>query len=263
MVRKVLGLVFLFLVVGGYVGAFTMVDDFDTDPSSRWSLNGNAGWTGYRLVLTPDISNQRSSIWYSQSFNLSKYSRLEAEFDMYLGLTDGGADGITFALIDVSNGLNVLGGYGGGLGYGGIGNSLAVEFDTFYNSEADTISSDHVGVDLNGQTISGVVKSLTAASLGNVEDNNWHHVKVDFDLSEKTISVYVDNFLRINNFVVSDFTPFEAYIGFTGATGGAHNLQEVDNFKLELTPVPLPGAVGFLGGGLFLLGIGLRRKKSS
>ena len=255
MFKKILSMtiLFYFLVLGGYAGALTITDDFSTDPSARWSLNENASWDGLRITLTPDSSDKRGSIWYKQSFGLSKYSRLEAEFDIYLGYHEG-ADGITFALIDTSNGLNAIGGWGGDLGYKGINNSLAVEFDT-YKNDVDTTSSDHVGIDLNGD-----YHSLTIAALPNLEDNNWHHVKVDFDLSGKAISVWVDNDLKINNYVVSDFTPFQAYVGFTGATGGLYNLQQVDNFNLNLTPVPLPGTIGLLGGGLLLLGITKRSR---
>ncbi len=159
-----------------------------------------------------------------------------AEFDAYLGTKDiYGADGITFAIIDTSNGLNAIGGSGGDLGYGGIaGNSLAVELDTYSNPIEP--SSDHIGIDLNGS-----VTSLTTAGVPNLEDGNWHHVEVDFDISQKTISVYLDGTLYIDNYVVSGFTPFNAYFGFTGGTGYYTNYQEIDNVNITLTPVPLPG----------------------
>ena len=57
----------------------------------------------------------------------------------------GGADGLTFT---VQTNANNVGGIGGGLGYQGIGNSVAVEFDTYDNGEFG--GSNHVGIDVNG-----------------------------------------------------------------------------------------------------------------
>ncbi len=247
---------FLFLSVSpnySVAGVITITDDFSTDPSTNWTLNGDASWNGLRITLTPALSYQAGSIWYNTGYDLSKYSNLKAEFDAYLGYVDYGADGITFAIIDTSNGLNALGGDGGALGYGGIpGNSLAIELDTYSNPSEP--SSDHIGIDLNGSTA-----SLITAAVPNLEDNTWHHVEVDFDISQKTISVYLDGVLCIDNYTVTGFTPFNAYFGFTGGTGYYKNLQQIDNVNITLTPVPLPGTFWLFGGGL-VGGLILRRK---
>jgi Bacterial lectin len=67
------------------------------------------------------------------------------------------ADGITFVLAATSTGL---GAGGGQIGYGGVPNSVAIEFDTFNTGGGDGNSSNHVGIDTNGV--------LTDTSLTNV-----------------------------------------------------------------------------------------------
>ena len=62
------------------------------------------------------------------------------------------------------------------------------------------------------------------------------------------------------NYTITDFTPCEAYFGFTGATGGLRNLQSVDNFNLTLIPVPIPSSMLLLLSGL-IGGLYLRTKE--
>ena len=102
---KRLSVYFIFLFLFSFVspnysvaGVITITDDFSTDPSTNWTLNGDASWNGLRITLTPALSYQAGSIWYNTGYDLSKYSNLKAEFDAYLGYVDYyGADGITFA----------------------------------------------------------------------------------------------------------------------------------------------------------------------
>ena len=63
--------------------------------------------------------------------------------------TVAGGDGLAFILHgDVGVGSAALGTGGGGLGYGGLPNALAVEFDTWYNagSESGDLPFDHITV---------------------------------------------------------------------------------------------------------------------
>ena len=109
-------LVCCFLMGFSQAKAFTIMDDFSSDPATNWQLNGDAEWNGAQVHLTLSQLYQSGSMWYKQSFDLSKYKSFIVEFDFSVGYLDDGADGITFAVIDKSNGLNALGSGGGGLG---------------------------------------------------------------------------------------------------------------------------------------------------
>ncbi|NPA40137.1 MAG: hypothetical protein GXO57_06825 [Thermodesulfobacteria bacterium] len=249
---------FFFLVANGW--ATYIYDDFSS--SANWSLNGRAFITNLGVGVLTDYYYQAGSMWYKQAFDLSKYSTLKADFDINVGFNgygELGAEGITFAIIDTKNGLNALGEKGRGLGYEGIPNSIAVEFDTFQNigplgSPLDP-SKDHIGIDKDGS-----VESLITVIPHNFEDNLWHHVTVFLDLTTGKITVALDGKVYIKDYKIDNFAPFNAYIGFTGATGRyLYNNQKVDNLKLTLTPiaaVPLPGSALLLGCGLIgFLGI--------
>jgi hypothetical protein len=62
------------------------------------------------------------------------------------------ADGIVFVLAASSTGL---GSTGGDIGYGGVGHSIGIEFDTYNNGGADGNSSNHIAVNENGNIING------------------------------------------------------------------------------------------------------------
>ena len=55
-----------------------------------------------------------------------------------------GADGFAFVLHGDSNATATLGAGGEGMGYAGIRNAIAVEFDTWYNPDAGDLFTDHV-----------------------------------------------------------------------------------------------------------------------
>ncbi len=247
-----LGFFFFFASKGWAVYIY---DDFSS--SANWSINGNAYISSTGEGVLTNSPYQAGSMWYNQAFDLSKYSALIADFDVYLGSNDYGADGVTFAIIDTTNGLTALGAGGGSFGYGGIPNSLAVEFDTYQNTANSDPINDHIGIDQNGSVI-----SLITASTSNLEDGLWHHASVFIDLTVGKVTVVLDNVVYIADYQIGNFTPFNAYIGFTGGTGYFSNLQKVDNMALTLTtPVtaPIPGSALLLGGGLIGF-LGIRKK---
>jgi hypothetical protein len=56
----------------------------------------------------------------------------------------------SFAFVIQGEGLNALGNNGKALGYGGINNSLAVEFDTYFNNEENDPYENHISVQTRG-----------------------------------------------------------------------------------------------------------------
>jgi hypothetical protein len=207
---------------------------------AQFVLNGNATVTSPECSdstttyqLTPDLNTQAGEIWYTTQVSLS--NRFDIQFQMYLGSKaySVGADGICFVFQQQS--VNA-GSSGGGMGYGGITPSLAVEFDTYHNSWDPTFchtaiekNGDVEHTDNSGNNLAGPVQLDPANP--NLPDGNWHNMEVIWDPGLQTLSVYYDCIFRVaytGDVVDSIFggNP-NVYWGFTGGTGGSDNQQEV------------------------------------
>ena len=112
---------------------------------------------GPTLRLTGASDRLRGAAWYrrpqevAEGFTTTfKYritepsSRCNVLNDSHEHCVSRGADGLAFVI--QGQGIDALGDGGKGLGYAGIANSLAVEFDTFYNHEVLDPYHNHISV---------------------------------------------------------------------------------------------------------------------
>src|SRR5262245_54031391 len=101
----------------------------DFSSTAGLDLNGDATQVGNRIRLTPSVGG----LFMAGSFFHSTLQQVDAgfttSFDFQIHApTNTGADGFTFLIQNSAAGTAALGGVGVDLGYGGIANSLAVEF---------------------------------------------------------------------------------------------------------------------------------------
>ncbi len=206
------------------------INSMDVDPNILL-VQGNAFPSGDCYELTSATQNQRGTAWSQQTIDLEQNFTLEANIN--LGSANGGADGLTFALIGESVGNDALGDGGGSLGLGGISPSFGVDFDTYDNGSVD-ISNDHIGFWANGNVFSSLQSTVCASSnCANIEDGNDHAIKIEWDASQQLMQVYFDGNLRTSyagNIVSQYFSGnSNVYWGFGAGTGGAVNNQKVCN----------------------------------
>jgi gliding motility-associated-like protein len=210
--------------------------------AQQYTVNGNASQDDcHTYTLTQNVTGQSGSVW--NNFKIDLTQSFDFTFDVYLGQLETnveGADGITFVLQPVSTSI---GSSGGGLGFQNIAPSIGVTLDTYQNSSPDNDPSyDHIAIQRNGDLNHSSSNNLAgyvpiSATSNNVEDGNWHTLKVTWNATTKTLEAYFDGVLRvtvINDMVNTTFSgnPF-VFWGFTGSTGGLRNLQR---FKTTLSP---------------------------
>ncbi|MDA9875975.1 gliding motility-associated C-terminal domain-containing protein [Flavobacteriaceae bacterium] len=178
--------------------------------------------------LTQASGNQSGFVWSQNLVNFEQNFNLEAE--IYLGSQNAGADGIAFVIQAISNNEGSL---GGGIGYAGISPSLAIEFDTWWNSGSDPTQDDHVALIANGEPweMSAHSAYIPYVSVSNLEDGQWHPILITWDGTDKILSLTLDG-VSIFSTTLDIPTLFfngnpDLYWGFTAATGGANNLQQV------------------------------------
>lgn len=199
-------------------------------------------------IITPDEAFQTGGVWYDNPIDF------DLDFSIYyqnnFGFRDfDGADGM--ALVFKGNPTPVIGGEGGNLGYGGIAPSLAIEFDTYLNADFGDLISDHIAIMRDGDAdhtnvsanLSGPVQASSTSA--NIEDGISHEVRIEWNATSKTLSVFFDCLLRLtlnqdvkNTIFAGDDSVF---FGFVGSTGGLTNLHQVcfnrvsfvDNLQIE------------------------------
>jgi gliding motility-associated-like protein len=198
---------------------------------AQYTVNGNAFRENCNCyTLTQNFGNQSGSVWNNNRINLTQ--SFAFTFDVFLGCSDGGADGIAFVLQPISTSV---GSSGGGMGVQGISPSVAVTLDTYQNSSPDSDPFyDHIAIQLNGDVNHASANTLTpntpiSATNNDVEDCQMHLLKIVWDAPNSTITVFFDGVQRVavtRDFVNSVFGGnAQVFWGFTGATGGLSNLQ--------------------------------------
>jgi gliding motility-associated-like protein len=200
---------------------------------AQYTVNGDAFSTSCRCytLTTRTTDFQSGSVWNNNRIDLRQ------SFDFYfivnLGCADDGADGIAFVLQPISTSV---GSSGGGMGFSGIQPSLGITMDTYQNANPDNDPVfDHMAIQLNGdlnhaspQTISPTVP--ISATSNNVEDCQDHLLRVVWNANTNLLRIFFDGQLRLSvsrDLVANVFNnnPL-VYWGFTGATGGATNIQK-------------------------------------
>lgn len=203
--------------------------------SAQYTQNGSATATNcHCYILTPNKLNISGSVWNNNKIDLRQ--SFDFQFNVFLGCNDlNGADGIVFALQPISTSV---GSTGGGMGFEGISPSVGITLDTWQNIQYNDPVYDHIDFQFNGNlTHTGVPPPISATS-DNVEDCNWHTLRITWDAGAKTYTAYFDGQQRIStvNDLVS--TTFKGdpmvFWGFTGSTGGSSNLQQ---FCTALNPI--------------------------
>jgi Bacterial lectin/Domain of unknown function (DUF1929) len=185
------------------------------------TVNGSATYlaANHAYTLTPDATNQAGSVNFNDKVDLTH--NFNMAFDIYFGPKQAAADGMTFVLDNDPKGVNAVGGTGGNLGAIGLQNGLAIEFNTYQNAHTEIIN-----------TAAGPGGALTpATNLGNIVDGRWHQVDVTWDSQAQTLRYWVDGKLdgTLTGNIATQYLGGQttAYVGFTGATGGAHDIQQV------------------------------------
>lgn len=197
--------------------------------AQEYTVNGNAEpfetCNCYRL--TQDLGTQSGSVWNNNLINLE--NSFDFSFDVYLGCSDAGADGIAFLLQPLGTSIGTS---GGGLGYTGIAPSLGVEIDTYHNGW-DSLTTDHVSLNYDGVSTHDqglpIVDALFSGA--NIEDCTYHDFRVVWDATTQTMTAYFDSELKFTYTFPYDVVDSifggnpEVFWGFTGSTGGAWNEQ--------------------------------------
>ncbi len=254
----------------------------DFSSAAGLTLQGAANVTNIPgvLQLTPAVAMKSGAAWLADPVALGPGGTFNTTFQMQISKVGGvgAADGITFFLGANTTGLGKT---GGTLGYSsGPKNSLAIEFDTFYNEGTLDSSSNHVAVDLKGflnNYASGNpygVTSCAPGSMGNgcMANGNVWTVDIDYNGLTKKLNVYVTDsaigspFHVINNYTLDALAILgtsTVYAGFTGATGGGYEQQDILNWSFDPPgAVPEPVSLSILGAGVAGAAFLRRRRKA-
>nr|CAD27484.2 lectin [Vicia faba] len=183
-------------------------------------------------------------IWDSETGNVADF---ETTFILVIDAPNGYnvADGFTFFIAPVDTKPQTGGGYLGvfnGKDYDKTAQTVAVEFDTFYNAAWDPSNGKrHIGIDVN------CIKSISTKSW-NLQNAEEAHVAISFNATTNLLSVTLlyPNSLEEENLTgytlsevvpLKDVVPEWVRIGFSATTGAEYATHEVlsRTFLSELT----------------------------
>ncbi|MGM9428227.1 DUF4347 domain-containing protein [Hydrogenophaga sp. MI9] len=194
--------------------------------ASHLTISGSATSVSSDTIrLTPNAGSQSGAA--QSTFEVALNTDFSLSFSVYLGTSDAGADGVTFIMHNDPAGAQALGFMGGGLGAQGIVDGVVIEFDTYYNGAPDLVN-DHTAM-WDSDNMSDIL--VGASDLGNIENGVWYPVTVTWTASTQTLSYSFNGvsmgsasgLVSAGRFGSGDTVHF----GWTGATGGAMNDQEV------------------------------------
>jgi hypothetical protein len=232
-------------------GGFVTNDDL----TANTSPGGRAVFVSGLARLTDAGPNEAGTVFSNIKVNITNFSTT-----FTFRFSEGSvprADGITFII--QGNSPQALGGFGGGLGYAGIRNSVAIKFDLFNNSGDPSEGPPSTGIFTDGRnpTIrqAGLPPDVPDISIdlrpSGVELDNQRPKRVTLTYNGTVLhedlldTVTGDHFtydyiVDISRFIGGD----TAFVGFGGGTGGLTAIQDIQNWIFTPGPEVLPAAPG-------------------
>ncbi|MGD1073047.1 MAG: YDG domain-containing protein [Bryobacteraceae bacterium] len=198
------------------------------------TLNGNA------LQLT-NATTETASAWLGTAIPVNSAFTTTFQFQITPAATSANSigDGFAFVIQAAQTGNATLGttGMGAYIGYAGIPNSIAVEFDTYQNTPLGDPAGSHIGIQSLGMQPNTSDHTNAAANLGGpvqvgFADGNPHSATITYNGT--TLSVFVDGnpVPVVSASVALGSLPglsagTNAFVGFTAATGAAQENSNI------------------------------------
>ncbi|MBE9011417.1 hypothetical protein IQ250_14495 [Pseudanabaenaceae cyanobacterium LEGE 13415] len=228
--------------------------------------NGSTTQFNQRLRLTPDRQTQAGTAFSTTPINIYGDTSFQTNFRLQFSGVQGtnGGHGITFMLQNSRSGANAIGSNSGGLGYSGINDSLAIKFDTIQGT--GELSNNYVAVVTNGNAtktydwadqnrVGYLAQASSPFDLNGA--NTVLNVWVDYNGITDTLNVFLSNnatkptrALISANVKLSNVVGSQAFVGFSGATGGTTSNQDVLNWSFRsstpASPQTQPGVARLL-----------------
>ncbi len=203
-----------------------------------WSRNGSAVQAGADSVLTPVATGRAGSI--VQPTPVSPEG-LHVTFTAQID-GGGGADGLTFAMLDAAKATSTsVGRSGASLGFGSLP-GVAVALDT-YQSGNDP-SGNFVGIATGATGPNFNVLTWAATAVARTELTAGTHA-VDVSVANSVVTVRLDGGAPLSARVV---LPQKVLLAFTAATGGLADRHIVRNVVIISSPAPAGSPAGRIVG---------------
>jgi hypothetical protein len=210
---------------------FLSFPDFSSTTGFRF--NGSAT----NLTTTDGPVVRLGSIFSSNRVDAAAFSAFFTFRITAPGGLGGGADGIVFVMKGHSLGF---GAGGGGLGYLGMTNSAAVEFDIYNNSPLyNDPNGNHVGIDAGGAFDSAPGETNTAPVSPSMKNGNRWFAWIDYDgsvlearVNETGIRPSLPNVSRTVNITNEIISPV-GKVGFTAATGDGYANHDILSWQFN------------------------------
>lgn len=216
----------------------------DFSSKDKIFINGQAAPNPKTIRLTSTEANLTGAMYRDEPVRVSGGFRTEFSFRFSEGHNawkDGspdGADGLAFVIQAADT--KTKGTFGGGIGYSGIPNSIAFEFDAYNNDEdLGEDNGSHTAIFSNGKGANSSDHSSGAEIVytENIPllkaDSSIYYAKIEYHTDTKTMTVWIDKYGNYDTPVIEAeiggleelldlFDGGKAYIGFTSATGTSY-----------------------------------------
>jgi hypothetical protein len=196
-------------------------------------LNVFPGGNPAVLQLTDNRGGEATSVWFNNQVGVGPFSTTFTLEDT----PANGADDLTFVIRADSRGTTALGPSGGGAGYAGITNSIAVKFDLWNHGNHAPYST---GLFTGGQAPdSDPSKDVSLAPI-QLGSGDPLQVTLTYDgamltemIVDMTTHAMFTHSYALN--LAQVIGANSAYVGFTAGTGGVASIQKILNWTGQFT----------------------------